>query len=223
MTVRGRASTVLRVRGTVRHVLRRRAPDRDFDKATAEDFGLPRIADSGPVAADANPLAPDDRRHVLISALERITYLTQLADGKAAPLLALQATLAAVTVASADNFAGLFGGPALVAQTGAALLIGVYASSAAVVLALTLSVYFPVLSRGHGSVLFFEDVRHMPFEQYARQTRSLTENEVEDDLMNMIHASSAIASTKFHQLRWAYVLSAISLATWLPLMGWANF
>ena len=156
--------------------------------------------------------------------IERIAYMTQLADGKAAPLLALQATLAAVLVSSADKFEGLFdsGQPAL-AQAGAAVLVAVYAVSAAIVLVLTLSVYFPVLSRGRGSVLFFEDVRHMDLDDYVERSRNLSHEEVEDDLLAMIHASSAIASSKFHKLRWAFALSAVSLATWLPLMAWAGF
>jgi hypothetical protein len=87
---------------------------------------------------------------------------------------------------------------------------------------LVIAVYFPHVKRVSNSVLFFEDIRHMEWTEFAWRSAHVSEAEVEEDLLRQIHVSSWLASRKLHQLRWAYGLSAVGLGAWLALMAWAT-
>ena len=121
--------------------------------------------------------------------------LTQLADGKAAPLLALQATVAAVTLSLLGDFETVFDPDnGALAVTGALLLLATYAASSVIVLALTLAVYFPIVKRGSGSVFFFEDVRHTEWEEYRERAGTLSLEGAEDEILRQMHRASKITS-----------------------------
>lgn len=148
--------------------------------------------------------------------LDRLVFLTQLADGKTAPLLALHATIAAVTLASSNDISDLFSSG--VKGTAVGLLIAAYALSTVAVLVLALQVYFPVLRQTGHSHTFFEDIRLMSRDDFVRQSLELSGDALERELLDQVHASSGIVSQKFRQLRVAFRLSAITLAAWVPLM-----
>lgn len=150
------------------------------------------------------------------STLDRLVFLTQLADGKTAPLLALHATMAAVTLASSNNIGDLFSSP--LASAGVGALMTAYTLSTLAVTALAMTVYFPVTRTTGHSHTFFEDIRRMDRADFVKQSLGLSGEALERELLDQVHASSGILSEKFRQLRLAFKLSAATLAAWVPLM-----
>ncbi len=184
---------------------------------TGEPIALP-----GELAME--PMPVDHRVHAHTATLERIGFLTQLADGKAAPLLALQAALAGATIAGLDRVRALLSGEhGSAAAAGSVVLLLAYIGCAITVSLLTLAIYFPVSRPTGGTVTFFNDIQAMPQGEFELRSRALSHGELERDLLRQIHAASGIAAAKFRQLRWAYVLSGIGIAAWLPLMVWGSF
>lgn len=177
----------------------------------------------GEAPGHAMPLGHRVAAHT--ATLERIGFLTLLADGKAAPLLALQAAIAGATIAGLDRLQGLLdvdGEGWLTVLLAGALLLG-YAACAAVVAALTLAIYFPVTREIGHTLTFFRDIQVLDFQTFQRRSRALHEEHLESELLHQIHSASIITATKYRQLRWAYLLTGLSLTTWLPLMVWASF
>jgi hypothetical protein len=164
------------------------------------------------------------RIQVYSAALDRLGNLMLLADGKAAPVLALHVTLAAVTIAGEGRIGRLFDldDHAAMAVAVSVALLATYVVSALAVTALVIAIYFPVIQPTGHSHTFFEDIRRMQRDEYVAQSEVMSEEALERELLEQVHGASGILSTKFLQLRWAYSLSAISLMSWVPLMAWAN-
>ena len=175
-------------------------------------------------------IGPEDRIEHHTRTLDRAIQLTFIADAKAAPILALQATLAAVSVSQLSPILDLLSpshhtGGAIV---GAWLLFAAYAATALVALTLASLVFLPRANRSpqrsdeDRSLVFFEDIRSLPEEEFRRRSKLLREEQLEDDLLTQVYAVSSIASAKFSHVMSAYLASAAGLCLWLALMVWAR-
>src|SRR5262245_61897444 len=93
-----------------------------------------------------------------LSNLDRMIRLTALADTKAAPLLAVNATIAAVSVTQIGNLQDLLdnGNAAQVASVW--VLAAVYVFFALLSAMFSVRVFLPNDKPGHGSTLYFADI-----------------------------------------------------------------
>lgn len=155
--------------------------------------------------------------------LDRAVRMTQLADGKVAPILALHASLAAVTVTQSSGIGALLtadGHAPGMAVLAWALLV-LYAVSSLVATWHVARVYVPTApnERAHGdSVFYFDDIRAMGMARYQERSRTATWDELEDDVLNQTFVVCSVASRKLRGVQRAYIFSALALAAWLPLI-----
>ncbi len=177
-----------------------------------------------PVVEPEPPMHASDRVTVHLATLERAVFLTQLADAKAAPLIALHGAIAGATIAGLDRYLRLLDrdvhSPFAVLLAGT--LLAVYTLSAITVAVLTLAVYYPVVRPSGRSLTFFADIRGMEASEFAASSRMQTFEQLEEDLLGQVHAVSHIVAEKFDQLRWGFLLSGLGLAVWIPLTIWAS-
>ena len=175
-------------------------------------------------------IGPEDRIEHHTRTLDRAIQLTFIADAKAAPVLALQATLAAVTVSQLSPILDLLspGQHGALAAAGAWLLFAAYAGTALVALVLASLVFLPRTGRAQPvpaerrSLVYFEDIRSLGEPEFRRRSKLLREEELEDDLLTQVYAVSGIAAAKFSHVMSAYLTSAAGLSLWLTLMVWAR-
>jgi Family of unknown function (DUF5706) len=171
----------------------------------------------------AGTLEVSDRASDYLRTLDRMIRLTSLADSKAAPLLAVQATLAAVAATQFHKIVDLVrDGNA--AEIVAALLLGiVYVSCTVISTASTLSVFLPKDAPGQNSLLFFADIAHMPLKEFVERSMALSDEDLERDALEQTHIVARLAAVKFQQVRRALLIMIGALIAWLGLMALANY
>ena len=98
--------------------------------------------------------------------LSRAIWFTRTADGKAAPVLALQvALLGALSTRSGELYAIIASGPWGVERVVVIGLVIVYGSLLAIVILLAAIVYMPMNAKTCQSLIFFEDIVDMEWEE----------------------------------------------------------
>lgn len=174
--------------------------------------------------------APHDRRMPQVlriehhtRTLDRAVTMTWVADAKVAPILTLQASLAAVTVTAAALGDVLTGDGNQAATAAAAwILLIAYAISAVAATTVAASVYFP--PRGDPpainarSLLYFHELRAMTFAEFHQRSVQLDLDIAEDDALRQAYDVAGIAERKVRDVRRAYLLSAVTVAAWLPFI-----
>lgn len=166
------------------------------------------------------PTAVSDRAATHVATLDRVIAMTRSADSKAAPILALQVTLAAASVAQTGQLKSLLDPR----EAGAALFVvgialaAVYLGASVVSLALAIQVFVPKTPLAGRSVAYFEDITRMSRAEFIALADSMSEAEIIDDLLAQVHAVSGIASQKFARVRLALYATAVALGAWLPGM-----
>lgn len=165
----------------------------------------------------------DDRIKFHIATLDRVIGFTRVADAKAAPLLALQASLVAILLGTMPQVRELLTGGRHEWQTYAAwpfaALYGLMASASWLLAA---RVYIPRTPRDPGSLLYFEEIRRVPVIEMKSQLLGLDDVAWEDQLLRQIAAISTIASEKFSWVRWSFITGTASLVGWIVLMVWVR-
>ncbi len=164
-----------------------------------------------------------DRTSDYLRTLDRMIRLTSLADSKAAPLLAAQATLAAVTATQLHKMVDLVRDGAVGEIIAVALFGLVYVACTAISTMLTLQVFLPKNAPGQGSLLFFADIASMPLEEFVERSMALRDEEMERDALEQTHIVARLASAKLQQVRWALFIMIGALAAWLGLMAMVNY
>jgi hypothetical protein len=172
---------------------------------------------------DVTTVEVSDRASDYLRTLDRMIRLTSLADTKAAPVLAAQATVAAVTVTQAYKVQDLVSAAAPGTLVIVGLLAALYLISTAISMALTLRVFLPKDAPGQGSLLYFADIANMSVEDFVRESTALSDEDLERDALVQTHIVASIAATKFRRVRLALLLMIAALAGWLPLMAMANY
>lgn len=161
---------------------------------------------------------------VLSEALERVIGFTRVADAKAAPLLALQASLAGLALGDVQGLKGVlsqgwadlesyFVWPAFVT----------YVLAAAASWGLAALVYVPRTPRDEGSLLYFEEIRRKTLPMFCKELNELDDEQLERQYLRQIHAVSRIASRKFNWVRWSFITGTLALVAWATVMAWARY
>lgn len=152
---------------------------------------------------------------------DRAVRITQMADAKVAPVLALHVSLAAVTVTQAIGLGDGHG--AMAAATGWALLLA-YVALSMVATVYVAAVYVPTAPRRgaarthHQSLFYFDDIQAMPVDEFEARSIRIDLAVAERDVIRQAHTVSRIASQKLVGVQRAFLFSALTLVAWLPLI-----
>ncbi len=169
------------------------------------------------------PLLPAERANEHLRTLDRMIRLTGLADTKAAPLLAAQATVAAVTATQVHKAVVLVREGTPMELVAAALFATLYLVCSTISIVLTLRVLLPKDAPGHGSLLYFADIAGMEFQEFARRSSSLSAEALEQDALEQTHVVACIVANKFQRVRLALLALIGALAGWVGLMALLNY
>lgn len=162
--------------------------------------------------------------------LDRAVRLTQMADAKTAPILALQATLAAVTVSQASDIGRIMDFGEHPYTTALALLVMLaYVGTALFACVLGVLVFVPRAPRISPagpdeplSLVYFDDISRVPFEAFRAKALTVGRDAFEEDILQQVHIVSGVASRKMSLVRIALLATLFAFLAWLPLMAWAR-
>ena len=155
--------------------------------------------------------------------LARAIEFTKMADAKAGPLLAAHVLMAGALATRFDNLGVIITGNAGVIQQ-IALIAGLtlYAALLAAAWIKAACVFIPATPKTGQSLIYFEEIGAMSFEQFADASRQLDAEAIENQLLQQIHEVSRIASKKMCRVRWAFWLSIAAVVVWIVLMAWGS-
>ena len=155
--------------------------------------------------------------------LTRAIGFTRAADAKAAPVLAFQVALAGTLAARMDGIWLILTGPPFGAvPIVLATLLFVYAALLIVSMAFAAWVYIPRNPKTGRSLIYFEDIAAMPFEDFEERVVRMDAQEIERQLIDQVHVVSGIASTKMRLVRWSYWAGGPSVVLWVILLVWGS-
>ena len=155
--------------------------------------------------------------------LSRIVWSTRSTDTKAAPVLALQVALIGTLAARSENlFVILTDCPWSVHHIILTGVITVYLICVIFVVGIAFLVYLPISPLTRDSLIYFEDIAAIPYDQFRERARQLNSEEIENQLLAQIHRVSAIASIKMKRVRWSIVFTIPSCALWVVLLVWGS-
>ena len=155
--------------------------------------------------------------------LSRAIGFTKAADAKAGPVLALQVALAGTLAARIAGLWVILSEPPFGAEgIAVAVLLGLYVVLLVGSMAFAASVYIPRNPRTGRSLIYFEDIAGMPFEDFEERAMGMDADAIERQLIDQVYAVSGIASTKMHRVRWAYLAGGPSVVLWVLLLAWGS-
>ena len=165
----------------------------------------------------------EERLRSHYESLSRAIGFTKAADAKAAPVLALQVALAGTLAARIEGLWLVFSEPAGNAEMIAvAVLLVFYAAMLVASMVFAGWVYLPQNPKTGRSLIYFEDIAAMPFEDFEQQCRQMDAGAIERHLVDQVHAVSRIASTKMNRVRSAYLAGGPSVVLWVVLLAWGS-
>ena len=163
------------------------------------------------------------RLHSHYESLTRVIQFTRTADSKAAPVLALQVVLLGGLGPRYDEIYLLAtSGPWFWEGALACILVASYLILLSTVVCLSAMVYMPMSPRTGNSLIFFEDISAMDFEDFLAKGQAASGDLIETQLLDQIFRVSAVASLKMRRVRWAIMLSLPTILFWLGLLIWSG-
>jgi len=180
-----------------------------------------------PPSPGGDAIPPVERIEHHTRTLDRNILLTYMADAKAAPILALHATLAAIAVSQTPEVRRLLERDGA-AGLAAGLLLALYALTSAGSFVLSMLVYMPraphpgARARHGHSLVYFDDIQATPADEFLERSRTVRPADLEDDVLRQVHTVAAIAARKMRFVQHSFLASGATLAAWLVLMVWAR-
>ena len=154
--------------------------------------------------------------------LSRVIRFTRTADAKAAPVLALQVALVgALATRLAELYFIIASGPWDVERAAAIALTFIYGFLLAIVIGLAAWVYMPMTAKTGDSLIFFEDIAAMEWEEFQSAARNMSHDLIERQLIHQIYVVSGVASVKMRRVRWAIIMSLPAILAWFALLAWS--
>jgi hypothetical protein len=158
--------------------------------------------------------------------LDRAVRITQMADAKVAPVLALHVSLAAIAVTQASDLGHLLRGEghATAVMVAGWVLLVAYAVASLVASFFVVVVYVPTApkrgaARTHlHSIFYFDDIQAMPVDEFERRSIHMDIDVAERDVIRQAHTVSRIASEKLIGVQHAYLWSALALLAWILMI-----
>ena len=164
----------------------------------------------------------EERLRSHYESLTRAIRLVRTTDSKAAPVLALQIALVGTLAARADKLLAIVSqSPWGIENTVLLGLVAFYAVLVLVVVTLAAWVYVPINPKTGKSLIYFEDIAVLNYEDFESRAKAMTDEDIETDLLDQIHRVSHIARVKMGWVRWAFYFSAPAVLLWLALFVWS--
>ena len=155
--------------------------------------------------------------------LSRVIGFTKTADAKAAPVLALQvALLGALSTRSGELYSIIANGPWDVERVAVIGFTIAYISLLAIVIVLAAMVYMPMIAKTGQSLIFFEDISDMEWEEFQSAAQNMSHDTIEHQLIDQIYRVSSVASVKMRRVRWPIILSLPATLSWVALLALSN-
>lgn len=164
----------------------------------------------------------EERLRSHYESLSRVIRFTRTADAKAAPVLALQvALLGALATRLSELYSIIASGPWDVERATVIGLTIIYGFLLAIVIGLAAWVYIPMNSKTGDSLIFFEDVAGMEWEDFQAASRNMSLDLIERQLLHQIYVVAGVASVKMRRVRWAIIMSLPAILAWFVLLAWS--
>ena len=144
-------------------------------------------------------------------------------DAKAAPVIGLQIALVGTLAARSDKLWAVVGSFSWhSADTILVELMLLYGIFVVAVVTIAIRVYMPMHPGTGKSLIYFEDISSMEYEEFASQSRVMPPDQIERQLLDQVYRVSQIASTKMRRVWWAFLLTVPSSVLWLVLLVWGT-
>ena len=98
----------------------------------------------------------------------------------------------------------------------------VYGLLRTTVIGLSALVYLPMNRKTGRSLIFFEDIAVMGWEEYQSAARDMSHDLIERQLLHQIHVVAGVASVKMRRVRWAIIISLPAILVWFALLAWSH-
>ena len=154
--------------------------------------------------------------------LTRVIRFVRTADTKAAPVLGLQIALLGALAARFDKLLAIIQEPWNAGTIALLILMMLYVLNLIAVVLLAALVYIPMNPKTGKSLIYFEDIAFLEYEDFKSQAKGMSEDVIEEQLVDQVHRVSKIASLKMGRVRWAFLLSMPALALWAALLAWGT-
>lgn len=165
----------------------------------------------------------EERLRSHYESLARANRFVRAADAKATPVLGLQIALLGTLAARFEKLWNIVSRSPWDTESAAlTTLIVLYGVFVIAVVTLAARVYMPANPRTGKSLIYFEDISHMDYEEFEAQAKELTPDLIERQLLDQIHRVSKIVRKKMFRVRWAFILTGPSSTLWLVLFVWGS-
>ena len=154
--------------------------------------------------------------------LSRAIGFTRAADAKAGPVLGLQLALLGALATRVGELKALAAtGPWDVERIAFVGVAAAYVLFFGAVVTLGALVYLPMNPRANRSLIYFEDIAAMEFEDFMSRAISQGAEQIECQLLDQIHRLSGVASIKMRRVWCAILTSLPGLVLWAVLLTWS--
>ena len=155
--------------------------------------------------------------------LERAIRFVRTTDAKAAPAIGLQIALVGTLAARSDKLWAVVGDFSWHSADSILVgLIALYGIFVVAVVTIAVRVYMPMHPGTGKSLIYFEDISSMEYEEFELQSREVTLDQIERQLLDQVYRVSQIASTKMRRVWWAFLLTAPTSVLWLVILAWGT-
>ena len=163
----------------------------------------------------------EERLRLQYDSLFRAVEFTKAADSKATPVLGLHTLLVStLAVLSEPLFTVLGEEPWDVERIFVLVLLVIYVSLAVSALTLASRVFLPINPHTGKSLIYFQDIAAMRFEEFKEISVTLDTRSIEEQLIGQVFQVSKVASKKMYRVRWAFILTGPTGVLWLTLVAY---
>ena len=165
----------------------------------------------------------DERLTSHYQLLSRTIDFTKAADAKAAPIVALHiALVGALTFRSVQLFSVLGQCPWDFERISLTAVSFLYVCVSICAIFVAGRVFFPKTPRNGSSLIYFEDIASMDFDEYQDRSENLNPHTIENELLQQTFQVSMIVSGKMRLVKLALGLSAVAVLFWISLMLYSS-
>ena len=104
-------------------------------------------------------------------------------------------------------------------RDGVAIVYGLLLATA---IGLAVLVYLPRNAKTGRSLIFFEDIAAMEWEEFQSAARNMSHDLIERQLLHQIYVVAGVASVKMRRVRWAITISLPAILVWFALLAWSH-
>lgn len=168
-------------------------------------------------------MIPEQRLKSHYESLARAIGFVRAADAKAAPVLGLQVALVGTLAVRFDRlWADISNTPWEAKSLVVAVLLISYSCFLFAVIVLAARVYMPTHPRTERSLIYFEDISSMEYEDFEARAKDMSGSLIETQLLDQIYRISQVVRQKMYRVKWAFVLTGPTCILWVALMIWGS-